>query len=183
MIKRPPEHAADAVPLWIAPFDDAIDVDRIERERKELSKGDEHCVDRYWSGATRYDIDAPHTVGGAIVTMRSYIRDGAVPTVFKLRRDGLTVLRQQTLTVMVEADGKSQKDVIPLLHELARKGVVSITDGFGGEAWDIQGGQGGRPLTEGDMQALYDASPRLPEQLGLAVFHASAPLSEAEGKP
>ncbi len=41
----------------------------------------------------------------------------------------------------------------------------------------------GRPLTDSDMQQLFDVSSMLPQALGIAVLHASAPLSDTEGKP
>ena len=77
-IRRPPQHAADAPILYVCSEDDAWDLERIERERKALKNegGGRHCLDVYYSGETRYDIDAPHTVGGSTVTPRSYLREG-----------------------------------------------------------------------------------------------------------
>ena len=182
MITQPPEHAADATPLYIAAFDDALDNDRIARERKELAKGEDHCTDRYYAGDTRYDVDAPWTIGGQAVTMRGYIRDGATPTVFKLRRvTGL--LRQQTMAVInAGQNGGPPGDLVAAIFELAKHGVAEVTEGFAGTPWDLDGGQDGLPLTEGDLQTLYEAHSALPESLGWAVFHASKPLSQVEKK-
>jgi hypothetical protein len=174
MIRRPPEHAADAVPLYIASIDDALDNDRIKRERKALAKGEEHCVDRYYEGTTRYDLDAPHTVGGSVVTMRGYIRDGGTPTVFKLRRVS-SMIRDQ-----VSAVAEDRAAFVAGLYKLARHGVTEIADGFEGPAWPLEGGSGGLPLTEADMQTLYDADQSLPQHVGLAVLNASRSLSDDE---
>lgn len=183
MIKRPPEHAADATPLYIAPFDDAVDHDRIAKDKTERPD-DEHCTDAYWSGTTRYDVDAPHTIGGSTVTVRHYIKPDAVPTVFKLRRVA-PLERQVVMRAITDARDPSVKgnsrDLVAGVFRLCRLGVVEVTEGFGGEPWDLEGGAG-VPLTDKDMQTLYDASANLPEALGWAVFHASKPLSESEGK-
>lgn len=183
MIRQPPEHAADATPLFIAEFDDAVDHDRIERETKALDKGAEHCTLQYYGGHTRYDIDAPLTVGGLTTTMRDYLREGATPTVFELRRV-TGRLRQQAMTVLRRdlTEGKDGRDRVGMLFELCKHGVASVKEGFSGERWDLNGGQSGRMLTEGDVQKLYEADARLPEALGWAVFNASKPLSESEKK-
>lgn len=186
MIRQPPEHAADAVPLFIARFDDAIDHERIERETKELGKDEQHCAVRYWVGATRYDLDAPHTVGGRSVCMRDYIKPDAQPTVFHLRR--VAGINQRLTThalIVARENGRDQAtdpDVIRQLYELTRHGLVKATEGFGGEPWDLQGGTGGLALTDDDLQKLFDAEARLPEAIGWAIYNASASLSEAEGK-
>jgi len=36
-LKRPPQHAVDAEPIYIHPDDDAWDMDRVDRERKALA--------------------------------------------------------------------------------------------------------------------------------------------------
>ena len=174
MIKhRPPQHAADAVPLFIASEDDAWDKDRIAGERKNLPKGARHPIDDYYAGATRYDLDAPMTLSGQTVMIRDYLREGSTPTVFRLRR--VSGLERQQLSA-VHKDPQAR---LPALWRLAKLGVVDVTDGFSGAPWDLQGGQA-LPLSEADMQALYDASASLPEDLGYAVYFVSAPLSEVE---
>lgn len=176
MIKRrPPQHAADAVPLFISSNDDAWDRERIERERKDLPKGTDHPLDGYYRGETRYDIDAPITLSGQTVTIREYLREGSTPTVFRLRR--VPGLERQQLTA-VHKDPQAR---LATLWRLAKMGVIEVTDGFNGAPWDLQGGEA-LPLTDADVQALYEASASLPEDLGYAVYFASAPLSEAEGK-
>ncbi len=177
MIKQPPEHAADAEPLFIAEFDEALDQERIAKERKALKNGDTHCVTSYYDGDTRYDLDAPHTVGGSTVTMRGYIVDGSTPTVFKLRRvTGLQ--RQQAIAVATDSQA-----FVGACYQLCKNGVVGVTDGFGGDAWDLEGGEGGLPLTDRDVQKLFDANASLPQSLGMAVLNASKSLSDAEKKP
>jgi hypothetical protein len=179
-IRRPPQHRADAQPLYIARFDDAWDAERIERERTALANENaktEHPVDLYYSGRTRYDLDAPCTIGGQVVTARHYLREGASPTVFELRRvDGRR--HDQALAVWARPQER-----VAAQWDLARWGVVRVTEGFGGAEWKLEGGAGGLPLTEADVQLFFDAHGMLPALLGIAVLNASAPLSEAEGKP
>lgn len=175
MLKRPPEHRATATPLFILADDDAWDWDRIQAERKETPEG-QHPVDRYIAGSTRYDIDAAETVGGRVVCARDYLREGSKPTVFTLRRvSGAD--RDTALAVWNDPEAHERS-----LWRLARQGVVNVQDGFEGDPWKLQGGEGGLPLTETDMQTLYDTHRLLPKSLGLAVMRCSASLSEAEGK-
>ena len=68
------------------------------------------------------------------------------------------------------------------LYNLCKLGVVEATDGFKGSSWDFDGGEGGLPLTDRDVQKLYDAQAGLPQLLGLAVLNTSKPLSDAEKK-
>lgn len=173
--RRPPQHAADSTPIFIASNDDAWDRERIARERASLPKWGTHPIDAYYSGETRYDIDAPVTLSGQTVTIRGYLREGSTPTVFCLRR--VSGLERQQLTA-VHKDPQAR---LATLWRLAKMGVVEVADGFNGTPWDLQGGEA-LPLTDADMQTLYDVSAQLPEDLGYAVYFASAPLSEAEGK-
>lgn len=176
-LKRPPQHRADAPPLFIYQGDDAWDWERINRERDELEKSGAkggHPVDHYLGGATRYDIDAPATIGGATVSARSYLREGAKPTVFELRRvSGL----ERTKAAVAFGDSQARQDA---LWRLAKIGLVKVTEGFDGEPWDLEGGV--VPMTDHDLQQLYEVDPLLVQAVGFAVFHTSAPLSEAEGK-
>ena len=42
--------------------------------------------------------------------------------------------------------------------------------------------EGGQPLTHEDMQMLFELGQSMVFDIGTAVFQASAPLMEAEGK-
>ena len=179
-LRRPPQHAADAAPIFIAPTDDAWDNDRIKREREALkNEGDatRHPVTVYYSGAGRYDLDAPVSISGQSMSPRAYLRDGSSPTVFHLRRDAsLALKRAQALAVI--SDPRAWESA---LWDLARHGIVKITEGFTGAPWMLEGG-GPFPLTDADVMQLHDAGAGLLESVGLAVFHACAPLSDTEGK-
>jgi hypothetical protein len=179
-IRRPPPHAADAAPLFLPASDDAWDDERIERERKALkNEGSErHPVTAYFSGATRYDLDAPATIAGQVMTPRAYLREGSTPTVFHLRRDANVALRRaQALAVWADARARESA-----LWELVRHGVSKVTEGFAGQAWPFDGG-GPFPLTDADMLQLHDIGAGLLHEVGLAVFFANGPLSDIEGKP
>lgn len=193
-IKRPPEHRADATPLLIHESDDAWDHDRIERERKAIAnehkkaerpgKPPTHPWDAYIKGHTRFDLDARATLGGTTVSMREYLREGATPTVFHLRRvsgrrwtQAVTRVQSSILTASANADE---------MWGLARVGLVKVTDGFDdgpGARWPLEGGESGTPLTEEDLQKLFDAGQGLLIDIGNAVLSASGPITEAEGKP
>jgi hypothetical protein len=180
-LRRPPQHAADAAPIFIAPTDDAWDIERIKRERAALKNDNAEVRDAvalYYSGETRYDLDAPVTIGGQIVTPRHYLREGSTPTVFHLRRDAPTALkRAQALAVFGDLRAREAA-----WWDLARSGIAKITDGFtDGAPWKLEGG-GPFPLTDADLMALHDAGRGLVQDVGLAVFYANAPLSDTEGK-
>ncbi len=182
-LRRPPQYRADARPLFIARTDSAWDDERITREREAAKKagGPRHPVDAYYSGETRYDLDAVSTVDGQAVTVRDYLRAGATPTVFTLRRDAqLALQRAQAISVVGDAPAWTAA-----MWSLARHGLVEAADGFTsgapGARWPLEGG-GPRPLTDADLQLLHDLGDGLLAAIGTAVFHANAPLSEAEGK-
>lgn len=178
MLKRPPQHRADAPILFIHESDD-WDHDRIARERKE-APDERHPFDRYQAGETRYDLDAAMTYRGQAVTVRQYLREGAEPTVFRLRRVSGDD-RYRLIATGAQLDPTtSSRDEHSALWALCRLGLVEVTDGFNGPAWDLHRTANG--LTEAAVQTLYDVRPRLPIDIGWAVFHAAAPLSEAEGK-
>lgn len=204
MIIRPPQHAADAEPLFIHPDDDAWDNDRIEREQAELAREhakrlkafktgagpdpgktpDPHPWDRYQAGATRFDLDAKDTLGGVTVNVRAYLLPDATPTVFHLRR----VTGRQWSAAAARmggylSGGAAKSDE---MWNMARLGVVAVTEGemLTPEArWPLKGGEGGQPLTEDDMQYIFELGQTFVLDIGRAVFVASGPLSEAEGKP
>lgn len=181
MIRRPPQHAVDAAPTFIAPTDDAWDDERIKRERAAMkAEGDKarHPVAVYYSGESRYDLDAPVTIGGQVATPREYLREGCTPTVFHLRRDANVALRRaQALAVITDPRAREAA-----IWDLVRHGVAKVTEGFDDHApWDLEGG-GIRPLTDADMQQLHNLGGGLLSDIGYAVFHANAPLSDIEGK-
>jgi hypothetical protein len=176
-IRRPPQHAADAAPLFIASTDDAWDSDLIKRERADLKNhnGARHPIDVYYSGESRYDLDAAVPIGGQAITPRFYLRDGATPTIFRLRRDASMALRRSQ-AIAVYTDPRAWAAA---LWDLARHGVRDISEAAA--SWDLEGG-GPRPLSDADMQTLHDLGDGILQALGIAVLHANAPLSDTEGK-
>lgn len=174
MIRRPPEHRADADMLFIPEIDDAWDHDRIAAARKATPKGDQCAVDRYFEGLTRFDLDAPHTAGGQVEYARDYLRPDATPTVFKLRR---VKGSERERARRAFSDPLKVEDAF---WRLCRLGVVSVADGLDNpEEWPMDGTV---MLTDGDVQRIYDARGELVQTVALAVVHSSAPLSEDEGK-
>ena len=124
MIKRPPQHAADAAPLFIARTDDAWDDERIKRERAAMKADGKarHPVQVYYSGSSRYDLDAPATVGGQAATPREYLREGSTPTVFHLRRGAdLALRRAQAIAVHQDLRAWEAATLHPVLQLAASR--------------------------------------------------------------
>ena len=105
---NPPQHAPDDPPTWISPSDTAWDTERIKAEKATLGEeaADQHPVEIYYSGATRFslkaEIVAPEQIGGP-VKITDYII--GKPTRFEIRRldargsrrmSGLIIKEQKT---------------------------------------------------------------------------------------
>ena len=205
----PATHRIDAPIIYIHPLDDAWDRERIEAERETLrgalataleSSTDpkrraaiacdmRHPVDVYYSGATRYDLDAPLKLWTSAtekpqpVTARGYLRGPA--TEFTLRRlDSArwsvfsATMLGSLQTVLASRPDLSPEEIARLARgdELARRdvlrvsaltGIVSVT----GLTWKG---------TEDDLELLHAMSSDLISEVGSAVFSASRPLTAAE---
>jgi hypothetical protein len=210
-LRRPPTHRADAPILLILRQDPAWKTDTIEAEIAEARKkaadaipdnpkdpkdpkvaearakaADEaeeaHPVSAYLAGDTRYDLGATRPVGDQQRSPLDYL-DGT-PTVFHLRRMPGSKWRLAA-ELLARREGMGDEEHYRRYTEqtwaLVRTGVLKITEGVDGEAWALER-QGKDPLTEGDMQTIFDLVPGVIDQIGLAIFHASRPLGADEGK-
>lgn len=180
----PPSHSVDDVPTWICGTDPAWDMAKIKADREKI--GDNlaaHPVEIYYSGATRYSLDAKITMpdvlrghdGPATVTVEHYMLPGKRPTRFEMRalgaRDWAIASRD------LEAVG---------FLEFAKRGLVRVCD---------VAGEDGKPTTivppsdaDGVADAWLDAVSRSDRHLlgglGVAVFNLSKnEVAVAEGKP
>lgn len=189
--KKLPRHRADGQPVYVDPFDqDAWDVSRIndevaamERRNAEVLEGapeggtpeledsKDHPFAVYNSGRSRYQLDAPSRFGDRDLTPREYLKPGAWQ--FKLRR--LDWRQYHEVHPLLTAKDEVQSRRGKLLA--CRYGLTSI-EGPGAPSLDPADGV----LTDADMQALHDLDPNLPLRVGTAVFLASLPLTDAEGK-
>lgn len=149
MALRPPQHRADAPGRYIHGSDDAWDAERLEREK--LS--DQHPLARYLSGATRYDLDAEG--------VRAYLRDGAQPVVFVLRR-----LTHQEYIDCLDIDRTHARMVKAALLGVVRVEGALVCDKFGKQ----------------ELEQLHEINRDIPIDLGLAVMRYGRPMDAAEGK-
>lgn len=170
--KIAPQHRVDSEIIFIHRDDDAWDHSRIETEKAELvqsgKSADEHPVERYWSGATRYDLGAADTVLGSAVAPRDYLGDGA--TRWKLRR--LSRDEWRRVRDMISSEGSTQ----------------AFGFAFKRSVMDVSGepalGRIGLDLSPSEDQRLADTfGDGVCAEVSIAVYKASEPLSEAEKKP
>lgn len=80
-----PQHSVTAVTTFLSTR--AFDLDRVVLERESMpNAGNEHPVVVYFSGASRYDLDAEYPVGEQMARARDYIRKDHGQPEWKLRR-------------------------------------------------------------------------------------------------
>lgn len=85
-----PQHSVTATIQYISMRSDAWDSTHVIDERKRLgARGGEHPFPAYFSGETRYDLDAPGPVDDGVRTPKSYLREGSRPLTWELRRLGI----------------------------------------------------------------------------------------------
>ena len=162
---RPPQHRADAPIVFIHPADEAWDQDRINQDCKDKP---DHPVQQYFGGHTRYDL-TPQVI--------EYLKPDSQPTKFYLRRldwEKWGVCRSKWETSIVRGEPR-QRDayVYACTWGLERvEGIELNIDPLRGLQW--QDKQKLYELSTDDIELLYD--------VGLAVYQASLPLSEAEKK-
>jgi hypothetical protein len=177
-LKRPPQHRADATIIFVPRSDDAWDTPRIEAETAAMkARGEDpkrHPVARYHGGWTRYDLDAQGTVDGRAVTVREYLIESRRPTMFYLRRLDM----QAWYEVEPQWESARLRGERPMACYLrcCALGLMKVENGPTLEMPHA------RPNLA-DMEKLYDIHQDLPYDIGNAVYSASLPLSEEEGKP
>lgn len=171
--KIPPQHRADTPGVFIARNDSSFDADRVAREL--LLMGEQgidaalHPVERYYAGATRYDLQAPDMVLGQVVRAADYFRRDT-PEEFVLRR--LDWEQWHRVLGLIEGGQFAAAQLLA-----ARLGVAEVR----GSPLKLQGAAAGL-LTHEDMQRLFEADSSLPSTLGFAVWRHSRPLTDAEKK-
>lgn len=173
----PPQHRADAPIVFVHHDDSAWDMERVRAEQAEIrdTNGDptQHPVARYLGGYTRYDLDAPGQVLGRPTTAREYIDENKQPTRWTLRR--LSWREWYEVQPLFERAAIAKERPRAAYATACQMGVVKVE---AGPTLEFVGGR----LTNSDMQRLYEIDQELPYDLGAAVYAASLPLSESEGK-
>ena len=127
---------------------------------------DDHPVERYWQGSTRYDLDAKETLkDGAVVTARQYLIEAKKPDRYFLRR----LQRREYYSLAERWDSER----MVTCTDAVRIGIEKC------EGMKLEGAASGR-LTEADLTKLDDSGVLI--KLGVSVINSSAPLRADEGK-
>lgn len=165
-----PEHDINATPWLVSERDDVWDTAKIEADRERLAiAANEHPVERYALGETRYDLDAPSTLpDGAVVTVRDYWREGVEPARFKLRR--LNSDESATANDMLNRGQRSQA-----YQYAARRGLTGIE---GVEGIKFKKDRFG--VDDKIVELLHRAGVLI--EIGAGVMLLSRPLEDAEKK-
>lgn len=171
MRKRPPQHRVDAPGYFIPATDLSFDKERYEKEIQKMKEEGEdiesHPIRIYYSGKSRWDLEASGNVLGKVVKASEYF--GSDCERWKLRR--LSWDEWYEVTGMIGDDG--QKATL----KACRYGVVSVENAGFEIKQDITG-----MLPPKDMQKIFELDPGLPLSLGNAVVQYSMPLTDSEKK-
>lgn len=172
--KLPPQHRADVPGIFIPRSDSSFDRDRYDREVAQLEaeggSRKDHPVDRYYSGATRYDLQASEVLFGQPTTAGTYFRPELNPERWTLRR--LDWDQWHRVMGLIEAGQFGQAQLLA-----ARFGIKSVEN----SPLKLEGAEAGC-LTHQDMQKIHDADAALATALGFACWKYSRPLDDGEKK-
>lgn len=128
-----------------------------------------HPVNRYLSGATRFQPDcADWDPAGKPTTARAYLT-GPV-TEFLIRRLSFNDYHRAGEAV----------STLARLTAFARKGLRGIRSPDGGRQWEAPKDLDNAP--DDVLQAIHDANTHLIQEIGAAVISYCRPLSDDEGK-
>jgi hypothetical protein len=181
----PPAHSVDDIPTWIAGTDPAWNIDLIKAHRELLGEKNiaAHPVEVYYSGSTRFSLDAkitmPEVLRGAdgphTVTVEHYLLPGKRPTLFEMAQLGArdwAIARR-----VVEEQG---------FLEFARRGLVRVRDAVGedGKPATITPPRNSDGILDEWLDDVSKADRNLLGALGMAVHNLSQnEVAVAEGKP
>lgn len=182
---RPPQHAVDLTQVeYIPGDDDSWDHERLEREFASIADRQAHPFVQYFSGETRYSLDAPTTftlrtkekggkVSEEVVTAcaRDYVNEEKKPERWKIRRIDDLVYQYEIYPLIQSSDRMANARGY---REAIRRGLVGVVDGP-----DLDCSRG-EDVTTNDLVTI--AREGLTEQIGLAIVTISRPLTHAEKK-
>jgi hypothetical protein len=183
MLKRPPQHRVDAPIIFVHPSDGAWDHERVRDEQARMAELGEdpkrHPYAQYQGGWTRYDLGATATVLGQVVCVRDYLDESKQPTFWYLRRLNAAQWYEVQPVWLKAAAGREHpthaytKAFFMGLHRVENGPMLSMP--------------GGHPSAQ-DFDLVWetgraqDEPIELPLDIGCAVYTASMPLTESEGK-
>lgn len=163
-----PTHSLDRDSVYIDVLDPAWDTDRVSEEREAMEAAgedpSEHPVTVYFSGASRYDLDAPRQVGDKTLTPRDYLTEPG--TEFTLARMGWKKFRR----VRAKLLSGDPEQVAEAEERSVEWGVEEISD----KALDR--------LKPAALMERLSTDPDLIGRIASAVITANMPLSESELK-
>ncbi len=147
----PPQHSATATIQVIVQTDNAWNLDRFVAEVNEMpeSAAGDHPLALYFSGKTRYDLDAPGRVGETTCTPRDYLLPSTTPALWTLRRLRIGEAsrcrdiggRQAQLEAFALAVTSSTAVEVPpqgITRRLSDREVESIADQVGARVvWEV----------------------------------------------
>lgn len=172
--KRPPQHRADTPGIYIPKSDSSFDVDRFEKEIARMKTDgldiNTHPIEVYYSGRTRYDLDATEVLFGGSVCARDYFDGSKEPERWTLRR--LSWDQWHKVAALVTGGNFDEGMLVA-----ARFGITGVEN----SPLKPKGAEVGL-LTYEDCQAIFDADQSLLSSLGYAVWRYSQELTGAEKK-
>lgn len=184
-IASPPQHRADAEPVFVLIEDDAWDQAKINEELEEAeaenkrreeksSDGQFEAIDlqdhpylKYISGRTRYDIDAPCIWRGRQRTASEYFE--GEPTKFVLRRLNWRQYYRVRSAIATDENGGFLLACRIGLHRIDGDSKFRVNPDLDERSSD-------------EMRKLFELKPEIPLSIGRAVWVAAQPLSDSEKK-
>lgn len=177
-LRRPPQHSADAEPVYVLPGDDAWDHKRIAADRAAMEERGEdpasHPFALYAGGVTRFDLDARLKYGNGEAKARDWL-DFPKACTFSLRR--LTPRQFARIHARKEVEWAGGPKDYEAALDACQYGLAAC----GGPGAPKLLGRG--ELTESDLETLVrEYGHGVVWAIGDAIYHASIPLTDDEKK-
>lgn len=171
---NPPQHRAGAKHIYVWDADPAWDLDKIESDRKAIDDAEqgglEHPVEKYYTGESRYDIDAEYQAPDGPKTARSYLK--GTPTEFELRPLEMREFYEVRGLLALGPSNAWKAGLRALEHGLV-----------GGEGPLAPKMDANGTIKEESLERLFKRDHNLPIAIGNAVWLLSQPPNDAEKKP
>ncbi len=159
--------------IYIPAEDPAWDDDLVEADKERMKEAgespEEHPVQVYWMGQSRYDITAKLPVCGEPKSVADYLKSDVAHTEFEILP--LKVRDYAMAQDLRESSKSNQGWLFCIEHGLNGVGELPI---------DTRGDGKRRRVTADGLETLGRMG--LTYELGLAIYLLSAPVSDAEKK-
>lgn len=170
---RVPTHGIDDAAEFVELSKDNWELDTVQKEQKEMEAAGEppedHPVAIYFSGESRFSLDATSVVLGQTRSAREYVKKDA--TYWMLKR--LPRRQYRTYLTLFRQDNR----------ELANETAVQlgVSEVRGPRGVKLTGG-GDMPLSSDDLDRIWELDTTLIDRLAEAIITYSQPITRAEGK-